>query len=264
MTNLRVTKVQFERETGDDDHLAYTPGEKRALRRQNLNHLAELPKVEGEDIRRRGRSPSLDDPAPKHRGRSATQKIKDLDAQIDAINSERVMRIRVSSRFKLPTQLGVYEGKTDPMDHLDSYKNLMSLQGYSDEAMCKAFSATLNGLARSWFRKLSPGTIDSFGDLSKLFVANFMSCRVRKKNASHLFIIHQKESEGLKDYIKQVNQVVLEVEDPSDKVVIMAMMEGLCPDILFDSFSKNVPATLSARQSKADKYITAQELAEAK
>ncbi|GFS31429.1 hypothetical protein Acr_00g0017230 [Actinidia rufa] len=55
-----------------------------------------------------------------------------------------------------------------------------------------------------------------------------------------------------------------EVEDPSDKVVIMAMMEGLRPGPLFDSLSKNVPKTLSALQSKANKYITAEELAEAK
>ena len=73
----------------------------------------------------------------------------------------------------------VYEGKTNPMDHLDSYKSLMSLQGYLDEVMCKAFSITLKGLARSWFRKLPPGTIDSFGDLSRLFVAHFMSYRIR-------------------------------------------------------------------------------------
>ncbi|GFZ03490.1 hypothetical protein Acr_16g0001140 [Actinidia rufa] len=66
-------------------------------------------------------------------------------------------------------------------------------QGSSDEVMCKAFSATFKGSARSWFRKLAPGTIDSFRDLSRLFVANFMSYRVRQKNASHLFTIHQKE-----------------------------------------------------------------------
>ncbi|PSS17820.1 Brassinosteroid LRR receptor kinase [Actinidia chinensis var. chinensis] len=94
------------------------------------------------------------------------------------------------------------------------------------------------GSARSWFRKLSPGIIDSFGDLSRLFVVNFMSCRF--------------------------NQVVLEVEDPSDEVVIMAMMEGLRLGPLFDSLSKNVPKTMSTLQSKADKYIAAEELAEAK
>ncbi|GFY89047.1 hypothetical protein Acr_06g0009870 [Actinidia rufa] len=51
---------------------------------------------------------------------------------------------------------------------------------------------------------------------------------------------------------------------PSDKVIIMAMMEGLRPGPLFDSLSKNVPENLSALQSKADKYIAAEELAEAK
>ncbi|GFS45151.1 hypothetical protein Acr_00g0094470 [Actinidia rufa] len=103
------------------------------------------------------------------------------------------------------------------MDHLDSYKSLMSLQGCSDEVMCNAFSATLKGPARSWFQKLSPGTIDSFGELSRLFVANFMSCRNRQKNASHLFTVHQKETESLKDFVKRFNQAILEVEDPSDK-----------------------------------------------
>ncbi|GFS34394.1 hypothetical protein Acr_00g0033780 [Actinidia rufa] len=56
----------------------------------------------------------------------------------------------------------------------------------------------------------------------------------------------------------------IHVEDPSDKVVIMAMMEGLWIGPLFDSLSKNVPETLSALQNKDDKYITAEELAKAK
>ncbi|GFY84576.1 hypothetical protein Acr_03g0013500 [Actinidia rufa] len=207
------------------------------------------------------------------RDKSTSQKIRDLDARLDAINTGtnapvtvdtlirqteppftgRVLRARISLKFKLPTQLGIYEGKTDPMDHLDSYKSLMLLQGCSDEVMCKAFSDTLKGPTRSWFRKLSPGTIDSFGNLSRLFVANFMSCRNWQKNTSHLFTVHQKETESLKDFVKRFNQAILEVEDPSDKVIIMEMMEGLRPGPLFDSLSKNVPEILSALQSKADK-----------
>ena len=54
------------------------------------------------------------------------------------------------------------------------------------------------------------------------------------------------------------------MEDPSDKVVIMAMKEGFRPGPLCDSLSKSVPETLSVLQSKADKYIAAEELAEAK
>ncbi|GFS30390.1 hypothetical protein Acr_00g0011640 [Actinidia rufa] len=176
---------------------------------------------------RRGRSPHRGDQI-EARNKSTSQKIRDLDARLDAINTGT------------------------------------NALGCSDEVMCKAFSATLKGPARSWFQKLSPGTIDSFGDLSRLFVANFMSCRNRQKNVSHLFTVHQKETESLKVFVKRFNQAILEVKDPSDKVIIMAMMEGLRPGPLFDSLSKNVPETLSTLQSKADKYIAAEELAEAK
>ena len=62
--------------------------------------------------------------------------------QSEPLFTDSVMKVRVSSKFKLPSQLEVYEGNTNSMDHLDSYKNLMSLQGYSDEIMCKAFFAT--------------------------------------------------------------------------------------------------------------------------
>ncbi|GFY88643.1 hypothetical protein Acr_06g0005830 [Actinidia rufa] len=193
---------------------------------------------------RRGRSPNRGDHT-EARDKSTSQKIRDLDARLDAINTGTNAPVTVDALVR----------QTDPP---------FTKRGCSDEVMCKAFSATLKGPARSWFRKLSPGTKDSFGELSRLFVANFMSCRNRQKNASHLFTVHQKETESLKDFVKRFNQAILEVEDPSDKVIIMAMMEGLRPGPLFDSLSKNVPETLFALQSKADKYIAAEELAEAK
>ncbi|PSS08292.1 Sensory neuron membrane protein, partial [Actinidia chinensis var. chinensis] len=54
------------------------------------------------------------------------------------------------------------------------------------------------------------------------------------------------------------------LDDPNDKVVVMATMEGLRLGPLFDSLYKNVLETLSTLQSKVDKYITEEELAEAK
>ena len=54
------------------------------------------------------------------------------------------------------------------------------------------------------------------------------------------------------------------MEDHSDKVVVMAMIEGLHHNSLVDSLSKSVPTTLSTLQSKVDKYITAEELVETK
>ncbi|GFS30601.1 hypothetical protein Acr_00g0012900 [Actinidia rufa] len=57
---------------------------------------------------------------------------------------------------------------------------------------------------------------------------------------------------------------IFEVGDLSDKVVILAMMEGFHMGTVFDSLSKNMPETLSVLQVKADKCITVEALAEAK
>ncbi|GFZ19322.1 hypothetical protein Acr_28g0000270 [Actinidia rufa] len=184
---------------------------------------------------RKGMSPHRGDHT-EARDKSTSQKIRDLDARLDAINTgtnapvtvdtlvrqtdppftERVLGARISSKFKLPTQLGIYEGK----DGSDGSPGFVQKPD------------------------VSPGN--------------------RQKNASHLFTVHQKETESLKNFVKRFNQAILEVEYPSDKVIIMAMMEGLRPGPLFNSLSKNVPETLSTLQSKADKYIATEELAEAK
>ena len=87
---------------------------------------------------------------------------------------EKVMRVKVSSRFKLPPELGVYERKMDPMDHLDSYENLMMLQEALDKVMCRAFLTILRRPTRSWFKKLPPRTINSFGNQSRFFLRQFL------------------------------------------------------------------------------------------
>ena len=54
------------------------------------------------------------------------------------------------------------------------------------------------------------------------------------------------------------------MEDPSNKVVTMTMMKDLCSGPLFGFLSKSIPETLLSLQSKANKYITVEELAEVK
>ena len=180
MRNLKVTKVQawhVRTKIGDVDHWVHVLGERKVLLHLNLGLQAELTKTEGDETRRRGRLPYRDDRALRWQDESTTQKIKDLNARIDAINTsvntpvtvdalikqteppftDRVLKVRISSKFKLSSQLKVYERKTDPMDILDSYKNLMSFQENPKEIICKAFFATLKGSTRLWFRKLDSG-----------------------------------------------------------------------------------------------------------
>ena len=63
-------------------------------------------------------------------------------------------------------QIEAYEGSSDPLDHLESFKTLMHLQGVADDIMCRAFLAILKGPMRVWFSRLMPNSISTFKELS--------------------------------------------------------------------------------------------------
>jgi len=50
-------------------------------------------------------------------------------------------------KFCMP-QIDSYNGVKDPLDHLETFKTLMHLQGVTDEIMCRAFPTTLKDAAR--------------------------------------------------------------------------------------------------------------------
>ena len=68
-------------------------------------------------------------------------------------------------KFRMP-QIDSYDGVKDPLDHLETFKTLMHLQGVVDEIMCRAFPTTLKGAARIWFNQLTPNSISTFKELS--------------------------------------------------------------------------------------------------
>ena len=64
-------------------------------------------------------------------------------------------------QFKMPND-EPYEGITDPLDHLESYKALMRIQDTTDVLLYLAFSATLLKSARVWYSHLESRSIDFF------------------------------------------------------------------------------------------------------
>ena len=68
-------------------------------------------------------------------------------------------------KFQMP-QAKSYDGSMDPLDHLESFKTWMHLQGVANEIMCRAFPTTLKGPMRIWFSKLTPNSIGTFKELS--------------------------------------------------------------------------------------------------
>ena len=80
------------------------------------------------------------------RGRVSSN-LDDLVHRIDSPFTASVTSFPLPPKFCMP-QVENYDGYKDPLDHLESFKTLMHLQGVPDEIMCRAFPTTLKGSAR--------------------------------------------------------------------------------------------------------------------
>ena len=65
----------------------------------------------------------------------------DLDDLVNRIDSPFTIPVNscpLPQKFRMP-QIETYDEVKDPLDHLETFKTLMHLQGVPDEIMCKAF-----------------------------------------------------------------------------------------------------------------------------
>ena len=117
-----------------------------------------------------------------------TNHVDDLVHQTDSTFIASINSHPLPSKFKMPS-LDSYNGTCNPCDHIATFKTTMHLQGIPNEIMCRAFPTTLKGPTRVWFSKISPNTVGSFEELSKLFINNFIGGQRHKRSLSSLLTI---------------------------------------------------------------------------
>ena len=76
--------------------------------------------------------------------------LDDLVNRTDSPFTAAVNSFPLPHKFHMP-HIDSYNGVKDPLDHLETFKTLMHLQGVAVEIMCRAFPMMLKGAARIWF-----------------------------------------------------------------------------------------------------------------
>ena len=72
----------------------------------------------------------------------------------------------------------MYDGSSDPYDHMLHFNQVMILNAGNDRLLCKVFPASLKGPALAWFHKLPRRSINSFSELWDAFVSKYL-CSVQ-------------------------------------------------------------------------------------
>ena len=161
-------------------------------------------------------------------------------------------------KFRMP-HIDSYDEVKDPLDHLETFKTLMHLQGVADEIICRAFPTTLKVATRIWFSQLTPNSVSTFKELSAQFTAHFIGGHRYKKSMACLMSIKQRENETLWSYISRFNKEALSIDKADDKILVAAFINGLRKGKFLFSLYKNDPKTMSKVLYRATKYMNAED-----
>ena len=70
----------------------------------------------------------------------------------------------------------MYNGRTDPVEHVSQLKQKMTVHSQDEALMCKVFPSSLGPMLMRWFDGLRTNSISSFKKLTQSFCSQFITC----------------------------------------------------------------------------------------
>ncbi|GJW16069.1 reverse transcriptase domain-containing protein, partial [Tanacetum coccineum] len=101
--------------------------------------------------------------------------------------------------YRMPTNLKIYDGSTDPDDHITRFVGAANQGEWEMPVWCRMFQQTLDGPARGWFDRMPNGCIDGWADLREKFAERFALRRKCSKDRTEVSkIVRTSRNGGLK------------------------------------------------------------------
>ncbi|XP_072064460.1 uncharacterized protein [Arachis hypogaea] len=175
--------------------------------------------------------------------------------------TERILRAKLPKGFDKPTDMK-FDGTKDPQEHLTAFDARMNLEGAADAVRCRAFPVTLAGPAIKWFNALPNGSIASFHDVTRKFMAQFTTRITKAKHPISLLGVTQKQEESTRKYLDRFNDECLTVDELTDSVASLCLTNGLMNEDFCKHLTTKPVWTMHEIQNIAKDYINDEEVSQ--
>ncbi|XP_042962533.1 uncharacterized protein LOC122296802 [Carya illinoinensis] len=197
----------------------------------------------------------------KKMGRSSSVKCQ-LN-QTDLPYSEKIIAMPLLPKFKV-SQIDMYDGSKDPVDHLENFKVHITLHCFLGKIACRAFPLSLKVTTRGWFGTLKQRSINSFKQLAKQLLMQFMPNRRHRRPTVYLLTVKQKKDKNLKAYLTHFNKEMLTIDDQDKKITLATLLGGiwLCSPFMVE-LSGKTPTNLREFMDREDDFVNAEDTLQA-
>ena len=88
--------------------------------------------------------------------------------------TQGIEKAKFPRHFHQPT-FAMYNGRTDPVEHVSQFKQKMAVHSHDETLMCRVFASSLRPMPMRWFDGLRTNSISSFKKLTQSFCSRFIT-----------------------------------------------------------------------------------------
>ena len=149
----------------------------------------------------------------------------------------------------------MYNGRTDPMEHVSQFKQKMVVYSQDEALLCRVFPSSLGPMPIRWFDGLRTNSISSLKKLTQSFCFRFITCSRVPQPLDSLLSMSMREGESVKAYAGRYWEMFNEINGDFEEIAIRTFKVGLPPEHGFRKSLTGKPVT-SLRQlmDQVDKY----------
>nr|XP_016473659.1 PREDICTED: uncharacterized protein LOC107795512 [Nicotiana tabacum] len=155
----------------------------------------------------------------------------DMGRFVEQPYSEGAAPHSIPKTFKMPPYLKIYDGTTDPEDHLIHYVTAVKGNDISKQhvpsVLLKKFGETLTEGALTWYSQLPVRSISTFEEMADKFVTAHAGAKKAEARVNDIFAVRQTTCEGLRDFLARFNRVRMSLPNVLEGMTVAAFQNGL-------------------------------------
>ncbi|XP_070026471.1 uncharacterized protein LOC142182234 [Nicotiana tabacum] len=156
---------------------------------------------------------------------------RDIGRFVEQPYNEETAPHAIPKTFKIPPYLKIYDGTTDPEDHIIHYVTTVNgndlLKEQVPSVLLKKFGETLTGGALTLYSQLPARSIATFEEMADKFVTAHAGAKKAEARVNDIFSVRQSPGEGLRDFLAQFNRVRMSLPNVSERMAVAAFQNGL-------------------------------------
>ncbi|XP_057452187.1 uncharacterized protein LOC130744006 [Lotus japonicus] len=151
-------------------------------------------------------------------------------------------------------KMKLYDGDTDPTEHINFFVGAMQYAGASDPIYCRCFPMSLGKGPMNWFQNLPRGSLNNWDEVMTCFLSQYSLAKRIPKSEETLALIKQGPKESLKVFLNRFNKEAGDIPDLLPQVRL-ALVLSLRPGPFLTPLDGKKAKTIEEFQARSEKYI---------